>query len=293
MSTNILLFALYCHVLPILCIDMNNSVYRVISMKPANASILRKINRKLVFGLIFFCSLSVLLLFYYKPDTSPDTDNQSAPVPEIVPDTSETNDTSSKYIITLDPGHGGYDPGKIGVDGSQEKNINLRITLALKQKLTDMGFVVYMTREDDSSLNTKATGTMKTSDLNHRIQIVAEHQSDLFISIHQNSFTDPSVHGAQVFYLTDSKQGKLLAESIHGSIQSNIDPDNERPVKGNAEYMILKKSPCPAVIVECGFLSNPDECKALTSADYQDAMAAAIAEGIWYFITEYGDTLTE
>ena len=113
------------------------------------------------------------------------------------------------------------------------------------------------------------------------------------ISIHQNSFTDPSVHGAQVFYLTDSKQGKLLAESIHGSIQSNIDPDNERPVKGNAEYMILKKSPCPAVIVECGFLSNPDECKALTSADYQDAMAAAIAEGIWYFITEYGDTLTE
>ena len=88
MSTNILLFALYCHVLPILCIDMNNSVYRVISMKPANASILRKINRKLVFGLIFFCSLSVLLLFYYKPDTSPDTDNQSAPVPEIVPDTS-------------------------------------------------------------------------------------------------------------------------------------------------------------------------------------------------------------
>lgn len=262
-------------------------------MKPANASILRKINRKLVFGLIFFCSLSVLLLFYYKPDTSPDTDNQSAPVPEVVPDTSETNDTSSKYVITLDPGHGGYDPGKIGVDDSPEKNINLRITLALKQKLSDMGFVVYMTREDDSSLNTEATGTMKTSDLNHRIQIVADHQSDLFISIHQNSFTDPSVHGAQVFYFTGSKQGKLLAESIHGSIQSNIDPDNERPVKGNAEYMILKKSPCPAVIVECGFLSNPDECKALTSADYQDAMAAAIAEGIWYFITEYGDTLTE
>ena len=80
---------------------------------------------------------------------------------------------------------------------------------------------------------------------------------------------------------------------IKYQIPSAIDPDNERPVKGNAEYMILKKSPCPAVIVECGFLSNPDECKALTSADYQDAMAAAIAEGIWYFITEYGDTLTE
>lgn len=262
-------------------------------MKPANASILRKINRKLVFSLIFFCSLSVLLLFYHKPVTSPDTDNQSAPVPEVVPDTSETNDTSSKYIITLDPGHGGYDPGKIGVDDSQEKNINLQITLALKQKLTDMGFVVYLTREDDSSLNTETKGTMKTSDLNHRVQIVADHQSDLFVSIHQNSFTDPSVHGAQVFYFTGSEQGKLLAESIHGSIQSNIDPDNERPVKGNSEYMILKKSPCPAVIVECGFLSNPDECTALTSADYQDAMAAAIAEGIWSFITEYGETLTE
>lgn len=293
MSTNILLFALYCHVLPILCIDMNNSVSRVISMKPANASILRKINRKLVFGLIFFCSLSVLLLFYYKPDSAPASGEQFPPVPNVIPDTQETNDKSSKYVITLDPGHGGYDPGKIGVDDSPEKNINLQITLALKQKLSDMGFVVYMTREDDSSLNTEATGTMKNSDLNHRIQIVADHQSDLFISIHQNSFTDPSVHGAQVFYFTGSKQGKLLAESIHGSIQANIDPDNERPVKGNAEYMILKKSPCPAVIVECGFLSNPDECKALTSADYQDAMAAAIAEGIWYFITEYGDTLTE
>ena len=280
MSTNILLFALYCHVLPILCIDMNNSVSRVISMKPANASILRKINRKLVFGLIFFCSLSVLLLFYYKPDTSADTDNQSVPVPEVVPDTSETNDTSSKYVITLDPGHGGYDPGKIGVDDSPEKNINLRITLALKQKLSDMGFIVYMTREDDSSLNTEATGTMKNSDLNHRIQIVADHQSDLFISIHQNSFTDPSVHGAQVFYFTGSKQGKLLAESIHGSIQANIDPDNERPVKGNAEYMILKKSPCPAVIVECGFLSNPEEAAKLTDTKYQKKMADAITKGI-------------
>ena len=115
-------------------------------MKPANASILRKINRKLVFSLIFFCSLSVLLLFYHKPGSSHNADNQSAPIPEVVPDTSETNDTSSKYIITLDPGHGGYDPGKIGVDDSQEKNINLQITLALKQKLTDMGFVVYLTR---------------------------------------------------------------------------------------------------------------------------------------------------
>ena len=261
-------------------------------MKSANASILRKINRKLVFSLIFFCSLSVLLLFYHKPGSSHNADNRSAPIPEVVPDTSETNDTSSKYIITLDPGHGGYDPGKIGVDDSQEKNINLQITLALKQKLTDMGFVVYLTREDDSSLNTETKGTMKTSDLNHRVQIVADHQSDLFVSIHQNSFTDPSVHGAQVFYFTGSEQGKLLAESIHGSIRSNIDPDNERPVKGNSEYMILKKSPCPAVIVECGFLSNPDECTALISADYQDAMAAAIAEGIWSFITEYGETLT-
>lgn len=104
MSTNILLFALYCHVLPILCIDMNNSVSRVISMKPANASILRKINRKLVFGLIFFCSLSVLLLFYYKPDTSPDTDNQSVPVPEVVPDTSETmiRHPNISLLLTLD-----------------------------------------------------------------------------------------------------------------------------------------------------------------------------------------------
>lgn len=262
-------------------------------MKSANASILKKINRKLLFSLIFFCSLSVLLLFYYKPESAPAAGEQSPPVPDTIPDTQETDDPSSKYIITLDPGHGGYDPGKIGVDDSKEKNINLQITLALKQKLTDMGFVVYMTRDEDISLNTETQGTMKTSDLNHRIQIVTDHKSDLFVSIHQNSFTDPSVHGAQVFYFTGSEQGKLLAESIHGSIQSNIDSDNERPVKGNAKYLILKKSPCPAVIVECGFLSNPEECTSLTSSEYQDAMAAAIAEGIWSFITAYGETLTE
>ncbi len=138
-----------------------------------------------------------------------------------------------------------------------------------------------MTREEDISLNTDTAGSKKVSDLNHRVQIVSEHDSDLFISIHQNSFSQASVHGAQVFYYEGSAEGKQLAESIQASIQSMVDSENERPIKkGNTEYMILKKSPCTAVIVECGFLSNPDECAKLTSADYQKLIASAIANGI-------------
>ena len=137
-----------------------------------------------------------------------------------------------------------------------------------------------MTRTDDSSLNTETAESLKTSDLNHRIEIVTSHNSDFFISIHQNSFSDSSVHGAQVFYYANSSDGEQLAKSIQASIHAILDSDNERPVKGNLDYLILKKSPCPAVIVECGFLSNPDECSSLNTPDYQKQVAAAIADGL-------------
>lgn len=100
-----------------------------------------------------------------------------------------------------------------------------------------------MTRTDDSSLNTETAESLKTSDLNHRIEIVASHNSDFFISIHQNSFSDSSVHGAQVFYYANSSDGEQLAKSIQASIHAILDSDNERPVKGNLDYLILKKAP--------------------------------------------------
>lgn len=189
-------------------------------------------------------------------------------------------------VITIDAGHGGYDPGKIGADGATEKDINLEIALYLKDILNEKGFEVYLTRDTDISLYEEGASSKKISDLNHRIAIVSENNSDLFISIHQNSFSDTSVHGAQVFYYEGSEEGKSLADAIQGSIKSIVDPDNKRPVKGNSEYMILKYSSCTALIVECGFLSNPDECRLLSSSDYQQLMANAIAEGIISSLSE-------
>lgn len=252
-------------------------------MKVPDKKHLLKINRFCLLLFVFLCSMSVPLVFYNRYHTSSDLESSTS---DTSPDTKRTEEPTTAegpgagLVITLDPGHGGYDPGKIGVDDVKEKDINLAISLYLKEELTTMGFQVYMTREEDISLNTDTAGSKKVSDLNHRVQIVSEHNSDLFISIHQNSFSQASVHGAQVFYYESSEEGKQLAESIQASIQSMVDSENERPIKGNTEYMILKKSPCTAVIVECGFLSNPDECAKLTSADYQKLIASAIANGI-------------
>ena len=131
-------------------------------------------------------------------------DPESDPNDETQSDTTET--AFSGYTITLDAGHGGYDPGKIGINDSKEKDINLQIASYLQELLDSLGFEVYMTRTDDSSLNTETAESLKTSDLNHRIEIVTSHNSDFFISIHQNSFSDSSVHGAQVFYYANSFQ---------------------------------------------------------------------------------------
>ena len=248
-------------------------------MKPELRSLIPKLNRYLLLLLVFICSLSVFLLLYPISSKSPQSDldnkatlpgvrdSESDPNDETQSDTTET--AFSGYIITLDAGHGGYDPGKIGINDSY-----------LQEILDSLGFEVYMTRTDDSSLNTETAESLKTSDLNHRIEIVASHNSDFFISIHQNSFSDSSVHGAQVFYYANSSDGEQLAKSIQASIHAILDSDNERPVKGNLDYLILKKSPCPAVIVECGFLSNPDECSSLNTPDYQKQVAAAIADGL-------------
>ena len=104
--------------------------------------------------------------------------------------------------------------------------------------------------------------------------------ADLYISIHQNSYSAEYVHGAQVFYYSTSPTGKSLAESIQQHIIDEADPDNTRMAKGNPDYMVLKDSPCTSVIVECGFLSNNNECQRLCDNEYQFKIANAIANAI-------------
>ena len=183
-------------------------------------------------------------------------------------------------VIVIDVGHGGYDPGKVSVNQVLEKDVNLAIALKLRSYLEAQDCIVYMTRETDCSLCDENEGNKKQSDMNHRISFIEEMQPDLMISIHQNSYSSPSVRGAQTFYYHTSDDSKYLASCVQSALIAYADPDNNRMHKSNSSYYILKHVNCPAVLVECGFLSCPEECALLTSERYQDMVAYAIACGI-------------
>ena len=168
-----------------------------------------------------------------------------------------------KPVVFLDAGHGDFDPGKVSVDGSLEKDINLAIAKRLKWYLEQSDVEVVMSREDDRGLYDTSAGSRKMSDMKNRCARVEESGADLVVSIHQNSYSAEYVHGAQVFYSSTSSGGKALAECIQEHLISEADPSNTRTAKGNSEYLVLRESPCTAVIVECGFLSNTKECSDL------------------------------
>lgn len=198
--------------------------------------------------------------------------------------TTEASDVSGGLVILIDPGHGGYDPGKVSTTGSDrvdEKDINLAIATKLRDELCNMGYQVHMTRDSDTSLNSSDATHKKTSDLRARIDIAEDIDADLLLSIHQNSYSSEDVHGAQVFYYSTSDSGKALAECIQSHLISDAAPSNTRTAKGNSEYMILTDSPCTSVIIECGFLSNRAECANLCTDDYQLSIANAIANAVY------------
>lgn len=183
------------------------------------------------------------------------------------------------YTVVIDVGHGGIDPGKVGVNDVLEKDVNLVIALKLKSILEANDCNVILTRESDVGLYDETASNKKVSDLNNRIACIISQEADFVVSIHQNSYSSEQEHGAQVFYYTGSSEGKLLAEEIQESLISYADPDNTRQAKANSDYFILKNSPCPIVIVECGFLSNWEEANLLATEEYQEKIAFSIAMG--------------
>lgn len=222
----------------------------------------------------------ICYFIFVAPSDSSDLASASDAAHNITSEQNSTSTQSSGPIILIDPGHGGFDPGKVSPEGIKEKDINLAISLKLRDRLNDMGFCAYLTRESDISLNSADSGSKKTSDLRNRTNMASQLNADLYISIHQNSYSAEYVHGAQVFYYSTSSTGKSLAESIQQHIIDEADPDNTRMAKGNADYMVLKDSPCTSVIVECGFLSNNNECQKLCDDEYQNKIANAIANAI-------------
>lgn len=192
----------------------------------------------------------------------------------------------TKVQIVLDPGHGGEDPGMVGVDGLEEKGINLEIAQKLQDILKKLGYSVEMTRQEDKGLYDAGSPNKKAQDMQRRIAFLKEKAPALTVSIHQNSFSDPGVKGPQVFYYESSEKGKKLAEKIQEALNQLLKPERPRNVKGNTSYYLLKKSPCPLVIVECGFLTNPQEAELLQQEAYQEKTAEAIAEGIRQYLIE-------
>lgn len=184
-----------------------------------------------------------------------------------------------RNLVVLDPGHGGKDPGKVGADEELEKDINLSISLKVREKLEEDGMEVVMTREEDVMLSDGDADNKKLEDLNSRIGIINEQQPAIAVSIHQNSYSDPAVRGAQVFYFTHSDKGKQAAEALQKELLE-FDQENTRDIKANDTYYLLKKTEVPTVIVECGFLSCPGEAELLTDEAYQEELAGAIAKGI-------------
>ena len=228
---------------------------------------------------LLFAVFVVTKLFCSDDDNRDDIKHDS----EAEKDNTENN-TEYKAVVVLDAGHGGVDPGKVGVDGQLEKDINLQITLKLKEILEkdeEFKIKVILTRTDDNGLYSESDSNKKIADMKKRCEIANTSGADIVVSIHQNSYHSSAVKGAQVFYYKGSEKGKLLAGNIQNKLVEELaEGEKGRVEKANDNYYLLLNVDSPAVIVECGFLSNPGEAAALADSTYQERIAVAVADGI-------------
>ena len=197
-------------------------------------------------------------------------------------------ENKSRACVVIDAGHGGSDPGKVGINNQLEKEINLKIAEILNDFLQAEGIEVVMTRESDAGLYDEGASNKKVQDMKRRLEIIEKADPVIVVSIHQNSYHEEYVKGAQVFYYTTSESSRQLAEVIQEQLRS-LDPDNRREAKGNDSYFLLKKTSKPIVIVECGFLSNREEAEKLSSALFQEKMAWNIHMGIMKYLNRNGE----
>ena len=195
-------------------------------------------------------------------------------------------DDSGRLCVVVDAGHGGDDPGKIGINGAPEKDINLQIAQKLKKYLEAEDVEVVLTRETEDGLYDAHASNKKVQDMKRRIEIIEKTDPVLTVSIHQNSYPEEYVHGAQVFYYTDSKEGEKLALCMQAALVAGLDPANHRKAKGNKTYYMLKKTDAVLVICECGFLSNPEEEALLNTKEYQKKVADALCDGVLTYLGE-------
>ena len=181
--------------------------------------------------------------------------------------------------VILDVGHGGRDPGKIGVNKALETDINLEIAKKVRAIMKEKGISVLLTREKDEGLASSSASNKKVEDMKERVKLINEVKPKLTVSIHQNSYQTEDVKGAQVFYYSHSQKGEEMAKILQEAVRK-VDSTNKRQAKANDTYYLLKRTEVPTIIVECGFLSNWEEAQKLIDEEYQPQMAAAVCDGI-------------
>ena len=190
----------------------------------------------------------------------------------------------NRDVVVLDAGHGGVDPGKVGAGNVLEKDINLIIVLKLKEYLQANGVTVYLTRDGDEGLYTDSDSNKKAADMRARCALIEEKKPDLALSIHQNSYSDPSVCGAQVFYYKTSEKGQRLAKCLQDQLNAMPECKKARTIKANTDYYLLLNVSCPIVIAETGFLSNSVEAQMLQIEAYQDRLAWELCLGVLEYL---------
>lgn len=206
----------------------------------------------------------------------------------------EAVDCMPEPTVVIDPGHGGVDGGCVGSNGTTEKDINLSLSEKTYSLLSTSGMCSVMTRTEDELLYDKYndlgdyTGKKKIYDVKNRVRITEENISPIFISIHMNSFPDKKYSGTQVYFSPNSKDSKLLAETLQSTVTKYIQVDNTRAIKkANSSIYVLDRLTCPAVLIECGFLSNDEECILLNDDIYQKKMAVVFCASILNFTEDY------
>ncbi len=193
-------------------------------------------------------------------------------------------------VIVIDAGHGGMDGGCVSIDGVPEKGINLNIAMSLRDMLTVMGYQPVCTRESDVSIHNdgiEGLSKQKKSDMDNRLALFNKYDGAIAVSIHQNQFTDSKYSGAQMFYSEKSSDSERLAGIMKEQFVSFLQPENERETKPvGDELYLLNNASCPAVMIECGFLSNQEESLKLQDENYQKQIAFTVFTGICRYKSE-------
>lgn len=190
-----------------------------------------------------------------------------------------------KPVIVIDPGHGGMDGGAVGIGGITEKDLNLDLAKKLGEKLTAEGFSVILTRTTDALLTYDGASSAKNGDLRARLKLAEESGDCLFISIHMNKFSDSSVKGVTLYHSPNNPEGLKLAEAIMAGVKESLQPENKRPIKAaDSSLYILHRITKPAVLVECGFLSNSYEAALLADDGYRDRLAELLKDAVERYV---------